>query len=100
MKTFAVTGATGPVGLTVTLRLRAEGHEVRPIAREVRVPLDDPSRLRAAFTDVDGTFVMVPFNRAAKDLHAWEEWISCGRRLRTGLPASAGWRRLTAKIAE
>jgi uncharacterized protein YbjT (DUF2867 family) len=78
MKTFAVTGATGSVGLAVTVRLRAQGHEVRPIARAAGVSLEDPSRLRGAFADVDGAFVMVPFNREAADLHGWEERISRG----------------------
>lgn len=81
---FAVAGATGRVGSATTTALLDAGVAVRVLVRDparaagparrgaevTRADLTDRSALAAAFTDVDGAFVLLPFDLTAPDLDA------------------------------
>ena len=88
---YAVVGASSDVGKAVVGRLLASGHRVRSVTRNAGVPLDDPSALARAFEGAAGTFVMIPFDQQADDLHAREREV--GDRLALALRA-AGVRRV------
>jgi uncharacterized protein YbjT (DUF2867 family) len=91
VNTYAVSGATGPVGRIVCDILAARGHRIRRISRADGVALDDRQALRHAFAEADAAFLMVPFDRRASDLHAWEDQI--GENLAHAVTA-AGIRRV------
>jgi uncharacterized protein YbjT (DUF2867 family) len=86
-RTFAVVGATGSVGRSVASALQHMGHRVRPIARRAGLSLDDADALTRAFADVDGAFVMIPFDLGAFDLHRREDEI--GARLAAAISDAA-----------
>ena len=77
-KTFTVMGATSDTGLTVSRLLEEAGHTVRPISRRDGVSLDDAAALASAFAGSWGAYLMMPFDLAAKDLHAREREL-CSR---------------------
>ena len=77
-KTFTVVGATSDTGRAVTRLLEEAGHTVRPIARRHGVSLDDAAGLAQAFAGSWGAYLMMPFDLAAKDLHAREREL-CSR---------------------
>jgi uncharacterized protein YbjT (DUF2867 family) len=87
MKTFVVIGATGAVGRAVVGRLHAEGHHIRPVSRAAGVPLADANGLVNAFRGADGAFVMTPFDRTARNLHAHE--YETAQRIADALQATA-----------
>jgi uncharacterized protein YbjT (DUF2867 family) len=72
---YVVVGATGHVGKVVAERLKAHGQEVRPIGRRAGVDFEDAGALRRAFTGADGAFLMIPFDRHARDLHRKENAV-------------------------
>lgn len=74
-ETYVVTGATGAVGKVVMEKLKAQGHEVRPISRGTGVSFDDDDALKQAFFRATGAFVMIPFDMKVADLHKWEDEI-------------------------
>jgi uncharacterized protein YbjT (DUF2867 family) len=71
-KTYVVTGATGSVGKVVVKKLKAQGHQVRPVSRSSGVSFDDAAALKRAFSRVDGAFLMIPFDMKTPDLHKRE----------------------------
>jgi uncharacterized protein YbjT (DUF2867 family) len=71
-RTFTVIGATSDTGRIVQQQLEAAGHIVRPVARRHGVSLDDTAALAQAFAGAWGAYLMMPFDLAAKDLHARE----------------------------
>lgn len=75
-RTYVVIGATGAVGRVVTAALAEAGHGVRAVSRASGIALDDRAALTAAFEDVDGAYVMLPFDRTSPDLHAWEARVA------------------------
>ena len=60
MRTIAVHGATGSQSAPVATRLRAAGHEVRPLSRSVGVDLLDRPSLDAAYAGVDTVVLHLP----------------------------------------
>jgi uncharacterized protein YbjT (DUF2867 family) len=82
--TFAVIGATSDTGRVVQQLLEQAGHHVRPVARRCGVSLDDAAALARAFSGAWGAYLMMPFDLAAKDLHARERELcaSFARALR------------------
>ena len=60
--TILVTGATGKVGRRLTERLRAAGHEVRPVSRSTPIPFDwhDTSTWDAALEGVTAVYLIAP----------------------------------------
>lgn len=71
-KTFTVVGATSDTGRVVQQLLEEAGHSVRPVARRYGVSLDDTAALSRSFAGAWGAYLMMPFDLAAKDLHARE----------------------------
>jgi uncharacterized protein YbjT (DUF2867 family) len=67
-KIFVVTGATGNVGKVVAEQLRAQGHQVRAVARSAGVSLDDLPALIKAFSGADAAFLVIPPEINAPDL--------------------------------
>jgi uncharacterized protein YbjT (DUF2867 family) len=74
-KTFAVVGATGSVGRVVASTLQGLGHQVRSVARSAGISFDDAAALSRAFANIDGAFLMIPFDSGAPDLHKREAEI-------------------------
>ncbi|WP_028351982.1 NmrA family NAD(P)-binding protein [Bradyrhizobium murdochi] len=74
-KTFVVVGATGSVGRVVASTLESLGHQVRLVARSLGLPFEHREKLREAFSGVNGAYLMIPFDRAAPDLHRGEDEI-------------------------
>lgn len=74
-RTYVVTGATGSVGKVVGEKLKAQGHQVRPVSRSAGVSFDDVAALTRAFSGVDGAFLMIPFDMKAPNLHKRENEI-------------------------
>ncbi|SRR5712692_9123063 len=74
-KIYVVAGATGYVGKVVVEKLKAQGHQVRPVSRSDGVSFDDITALTRAFSGVDGAFLMIPFDMKAPDLHKRENEI-------------------------
>jgi uncharacterized protein YbjT (DUF2867 family) len=72
VKTFTVVGATGSVGRVVSDLLARDGHEVRRVSRQMGVSMNDAVALGEAFVDVDGAFLMIPFDQTAPNLHVRE----------------------------
>jgi uncharacterized protein YbjT (DUF2867 family) len=75
MKEIVVVGDSGAVGTAVVDGVLSLGHRVRRISRRAGISLDDRAALRMAFRGADAAFLMVPFDRAAADLHAREHEI-------------------------
>jgi uncharacterized protein YbjT (DUF2867 family) len=75
-KTYVITGATSDVGRTLCATLIAQGHIVREVSRATGVSLDDTDALMQAFSNVDGAYIMIPFDMMAADLHKREDEIS------------------------
>jgi uncharacterized protein YbjT (DUF2867 family) len=75
-KTFTVVGATSDPGRAVKRLLEEAGHTVQPVARSQGVSLDDAAGLAKAFAGSWGAYLMMPFDLAAKDLHARERELS------------------------
>lgn len=71
---YVLTGATGAVGKVVRGKLKAQGHEVRPVSRGTGVSFDDADAVHA-FSRATGACVMIPFDIKAADLHKWEDEI-------------------------
>ena len=84
---IAVLGATGRVGRQVVEQLLAAGQRVRAIARSRRKlaeleargasvfcgDANDSAFLAAAFTDVDGVFIVMPHDVRSNDYHAEQD---------------------------
>lgn len=85
-KVFAVVGATSDVGKALAENLKHQGHMVRQISRSHGISMDDGRALKQAFQDVDGAFVMMPFDMAAPDLHKREEELA--KKLAAALAAA------------
>jgi len=71
-KIFAVVGSSGTIGRTIVNELERLGHEVRPISRSTGVSIDDQDALDRGFAQVDGAYLMIPFDMEAPDLHRRE----------------------------
>jgi uncharacterized protein YbjT (DUF2867 family) len=74
-KTFVVVGATGSVGRVVASTLESLGHQVRPVARSLRMPFERREKLNEAFSGAHGAYLMIPFDFGAPDLHRREAEI-------------------------
>jgi uncharacterized protein YbjT (DUF2867 family) len=85
-KTYVVTGASGHVGRAVVETLQAHGHQTRDVSRRTGVSIDDAEALKRAFSEADGVFVMIPFDRTARDLHEREHEM--GMKLADAVRAS------------
>ena len=70
---IVVVGSGGAVGKSVAEALWLDGHHVRQVSRRAGVSLDDRGGLAVAFSGADAAFLMIPFDRAARDLHARED---------------------------
>jgi uncharacterized protein YbjT (DUF2867 family) len=73
---IVVVGSGGPVGKSVAEALWLDGHHVRQVSRRAGFSLDDRAGLDIAFCGADAAFLMIPFDRAAHDLHAREDEIA------------------------
>jgi uncharacterized protein YbjT (DUF2867 family) len=90
-KIFTVVGSTSDIGKAVAGRLSALGHTVRKVSRTEGVSIDNTEALQKAFQEVDGAYLVIPFDVQAPDLHAREDQI--GKKL-AGVVAAARVRRV------
>lgn len=88
---YVVTGATGHVGKVAAAKLKAEGHEVRAVARSLGVDLDNTVALKQAFSGADGAFLMLPPDVRADDVRRSQN--QAGEKLADAVK-SAGTRRV------
>jgi uncharacterized protein YbjT (DUF2867 family) len=102
MTLYALTGITGNVGRQAAASLIEKGHRIRAVVRTeenarhwqargadaVIARLDDADALTAAFTGVDGAYVMTPTWFDAEDMFAENERAvaALGSALRMGKP--------------
>jgi uncharacterized protein YbjT (DUF2867 family) len=74
-KTYVVAGTTSQVGRVVVARLKAQGHQIRPVSRSAGVSFDNAAALTRSFAGADGAFLMIPFDIMVLDLHKRENEI-------------------------
>jgi uncharacterized protein YbjT (DUF2867 family) len=88
-RSYAVMGASGHIGATVTGRLLEDGHEVRAIGRSLdklkplvalgaishTAAFDDVHALTQAFAGTDGVFAMIPPDMMGPDYRAFQDRV-------------------------